>query len=115
MPASFEGYDAAFDMPLGGSQDIGPRTEAFADCFIAGNPEGVACGKNDHLRDVIAQEYRFYKSMGTKEVNIDSMDINLLDKYQSLVKGVLPVALRGSQMLGGVCRLQHHIPHPGHG
>ena len=38
MPASFEGYDAAFDMPLGGSQDTGPRTEAFADCFIAGNP-----------------------------------------------------------------------------
>ncbi len=72
----FEEYEAAFNRSLGDAPDIDSVTKAFADCFI-----------DDHqLRNVIAQGYQFYKSVGTRQVKIASMDVTPLDEYHSMAK-----------------------------
>jgi len=83
----FAGYEAAFNRSLGETPDVETIIRAFADCFIAANPKGVACGKNDEqLRTAIMQGYEFYKSIGTKSVKIVTLTVTSLDDYHSLAK-----------------------------
>ncbi|HWQ20308.1 MAG TPA: hypothetical protein VN455_11065 [Methanotrichaceae archaeon] len=83
----FAEYAAMFNRSLGEVPDIDAITGVFASCFIAADPNGVACGKNDdQLRAAIAQGYQFYKSIGTKSMKIVSLEETPLDDCHSMVK-----------------------------
>jgi hypothetical protein len=50
-------------------------------------PLEFLCGKNDDgFRNAIPQGYEFYRNIGTKSMNIDSVNISSLDEYHSMVK-----------------------------
>jgi hypothetical protein len=67
--------------------DIEATAKAFADCFIAANPNGVTCGKNDAgLRDPIPKGFEFYRSIGTKSMKIASLTTTILDECHAMVK-----------------------------
>ena len=49
--------------------DATETAEAFSDFFIAANPNGVACGKNDEKFQLkILHGYEFYRSIGTESI-----------------------------------------------
>ena len=57
--------------------DAKATAEAFSDCFIAANPRGVACGKNDEqFQSQILQGFEFYRSIGTKSMKISCLTYN---------------------------------------
>jgi len=83
----FKEYETRFNRALAGAINVEETANSFADCFIGANPFGVLCGKNDNqFRTVITQGYEFYKNIGTKSMNIDSVNISFLDEYHSLAK-----------------------------
>ena len=62
--------------------DVEATTSAFADCFIEASPLGVNCGKNDEdFRQAIPKGLEFYRSIGTKAMNIASLKVTPLDDY----------------------------------
>ena len=67
--------------------DVEATAAAFADCFIEASPLGVSCGKNDdELRAVIPKGYEFYRSIGTKSMNVLSLEATQLDEYHWMAK-----------------------------
>ena len=76
----FAQYEARVNRALGEMPEIDAKAtaEAFSDCFIAANPGGVNCGKNDEqFRSQILQGFEFYRSIGTKSMKISRPDSNL--------------------------------------
>jgi len=60
---------------------------SFEDCFIESSPAGVICGKNDgQFIEKIKAGFAFYRSIGSKGMEIVSKDIALLDDLHALVK-----------------------------
>ena len=58
------------------------RLRPFSDCFIAANPGGVICGKNDEqFRLQILQGFEFYRSIGTKSMTISGLTVTALDEF----------------------------------
>ena len=87
LTAFFEAYAARFNSSLSGEVDVEGTVYAFAGCFVEASPVGIACSKNDELfREAIPKGYEFYRSIGTKSMEILSMDINLLDDFHAMVK-----------------------------
>ena len=83
----FKGYEAGFNTALQGKPDTDRTAAAFADCFIAANPAGVTCGKNDDLfRKAIPAGYDFYKTIGIKTMQILSSSISVLDDFHAINK-----------------------------
>jgi hypothetical protein len=67
--------------------DVEAAASAFADSFIGASPKGVNCGKNDdELRAVIPKGYEFYRSIGTKRMDIDSLTLTQLDDFHTQAK-----------------------------
>ncbi|HZX73804.1 MAG TPA: hypothetical protein VFE57_05240 [Cyclobacteriaceae bacterium] len=61
--------------------------KSYADCFIGSSHVGVQCGKNDDkFFQEIQQRFDFYRSIGSKGMNIVSKEITLLDDFHALVK-----------------------------
>jgi hypothetical protein len=76
----FERYERLFNRSLGGEMDLDEVAALYASEFIAASPGGVTTGKNDHrLKQVMAQGYARYRSIGTKEMRIRNVRISPLD------------------------------------
>lgn len=85
----FSDYGARMNRALSGTPeiDVEATAGAFADCFIAASPRGVSCAKNDaELRAKIPQGYAFYRSIGTKSMNITGVEITPLDDLHAMAK-----------------------------
>lgn len=62
--------------------DAKATTEAFSDSFIAANPCGVICGKNDEqFRLHILQGLEFYRGIGTNSMTISGLTVTALDEF----------------------------------
>ncbi len=83
----FVEYEARTNRALDGEVDIEAIAEAFSDCFMGASPNGVMCSRNDEkLRAAISQGMEFYRSIGTKSMEITSISITSLDDYHSMVR-----------------------------
>ena len=83
----FKKYENRFNESLAGTIDVEETANSFTDCLIGANPFGVLCGKNDEqFRTALTQGSEFYKRIGTKSMNISSIEVSSLDKYHSMVK-----------------------------
>ncbi len=87
IEAFFARYEAAFNRALIETTDLDALSEAFADAFIAANPNGVACWRNDdNLLAIMKQGFEFYRSLGSKSARITSLCITRLDETHAVVK-----------------------------
>jgi hypothetical protein len=80
----FAAYAAGFNKALADTPeiDVEATAGAFADCFIAADPNGVSCGKNDEeFRTRIPMGFAFYRSIGTKSMKVASLAVTPLDDY----------------------------------
>jgi hypothetical protein len=85
----FAAYAARTNAALGDPPkvDVEASVNAFADCFVGTNPKGLACGKNDdEFRKVIPQGYALYRSIGTKRMDIGSLQLTPLDDFHTQAK-----------------------------
>lgn len=84
----FSGYAARFNQVLaGGDADIEATVESFASCFLLASPQGVACSTNDEqFAESVSKGYEFYKSIGTKSMDIISIEVTNLDKHHDMTK-----------------------------
>ena len=84
----FNQYSDIFNKSIKGDvADVERTAELYSDCFIAANPLGVNCGRNDEqLRDAIVKGYAFYKNIGITSMEIISKQITLLDDFHAMVK-----------------------------
>jgi hypothetical protein len=85
----FNDYESHFNKGIL-NQQLNVKDEiarSFENCFIESSPAGVICGKNDdQFVEKIKSGFAFYKSIGSKGMNIVSKDIALLDDLHALVK-----------------------------
>ena len=80
----FAQYETRVNNALGEKPviDAVATAEAFSDCFIAANPRGVNCGKNDEqFQSQILQGFEFYRSIGTKSMKISGLTMTVLDEF----------------------------------
>ena len=83
----FTAYEKRYADALAGSIDVEATAAVFADAFIEANPFGVQAGKNDEeLRKVIPEGMEFYRKIGTKSMEVDSVSITPLDPLHYLAK-----------------------------
>jgi hypothetical protein len=84
----FDAYAQRFNDALEGKGiDVEATVNAFAECFVEASPVGIVCGKNDEqFRDAIPKGFEFYRSIGTKSMQIESKEIAILDSFHSMVK-----------------------------
>lgn len=85
----FAEYEARFNRALGDNPEVDVETTAaaFADCFIAANPNGVFCGTNDEqFRAVIPSNNEFYRSIGTQSMKVAGLDVTPLDDLHAVAK-----------------------------
>ncbi len=85
----FAEYETTFDTALSETTtvDVEETARAFADCFMAANPNGVMCGKNDEqFRTVIPQGCEFYRNIGPKSMEISSLTVTVLDDCHAMAK-----------------------------
>jgi hypothetical protein len=67
--------------------DIEQTAKLYSDCFIAANPAGVNCGKNDEqFRVAMLKGYAFYRNIGITSMKIVSKEITSLDDIHTMVK-----------------------------
>lgn len=85
----FTAYESHFNNALSNEHaDVKEEiTRSFADCFVESSPLGVTCGKNNaQFQEKIWQGFDFYRSIGSRAMNIISKEINLLDDLHAMVK-----------------------------
>jgi hypothetical protein len=76
----FERYENCFNQALAGSSDMAEVARLYASDFIAASPAGVVAGKNDaQLKQVMAQGYARYRTLGTKAMRIRNVRLSALD------------------------------------
>ncbi len=87
IEAFFARYEAAFNRALIETTDLDALSESFADAFIAANPNGIACWRNDdNLLAIMKQGFEFYRSLGSKSARITALCITPLDETHVVVK-----------------------------
>lgn len=78
----FERYERVFNASLHGNVDMEDVAGLYASEFIAASPAGVMTGKNDEqLKQVMAQGYARYRTIGTKEMRIRGLRISPMDEH----------------------------------
>jgi hypothetical protein len=83
----FRNYAEAYNRSLGERVDDGAIRSKFAGCFVAAGPGGVACGKNDDsFRTALEGGYAFYKSIGTRGISVQRVDVTPIDALHHLAK-----------------------------
>ena len=61
---------------------MGEVAALYASEFIAASPAGVIAGKNDdQLKQVMAQGYARYRSIGTKDMRIRNVRLSSIDDH----------------------------------
>jgi hypothetical protein len=67
--------------------DVEGTAAAFADCFVAANPRGVACGQNDgRFRAAIPQGWEFYRRTGMTSMEIVLIQVTPLDEIHAMAR-----------------------------
>ncbi|MBT1687485.1 hypothetical protein [Dawidia soli] len=85
--AFFGEYEDRFNRGLSGKPDVEGTAAAFADSFIESSPAGVHAGKNgDEFRKAIPQGIEFYKSIGTRSMNVKKLDVTLIDDFHVMAR-----------------------------
>lgn len=84
----FVWYRDTFNNALQGtSSGIEQTAELYSDCFIAADPQGVNCGKNDEqFRNAMLTGYAFYRNIGITSMEIVSKEVTLLNDLHAMVK-----------------------------
>lgn len=85
----FAQYEARVNRALGDAPEVDAKAtaDAFSDSFIAANPGGVSCGKNDEqFLSQILQGFEFYRSIGTKSMKISRLTLAALDEFHVQAK-----------------------------
>lgn len=85
----FEAYARRFNNALADPpvEDIEGTANAFAKYFVEASPEGVNGGPNDHrFKAMLPQGNAFYRSIGTKSMAIESLDIQPIDAMHAMVR-----------------------------
>jgi hypothetical protein len=82
-------YEDNFNEAISGNES-GFKTnvkDSFADCFIESGPAGVLCAKNDEqFIEKIEQGLQFYKSIGSRSMQVVAKDVTRIDGLHALVK-----------------------------
>ncbi len=87
IEALFERVEAAYNRALIESTDLDAFSEVFAESFIAANPNGIACWRNDgNLLAVLKQGFEFYRALGAKSARITALSVTPLDDSHSVAK-----------------------------
>ncbi|MCC8938249.1 hypothetical protein CI1B_12110 [Bradyrhizobium ivorense] len=95
----FDAYERFFGRALAGEAAMGEAESFYAAEFIAASPNGVMTGKNDaRLRQVMAEGYARYRSIGTKAMQIRHLRISPIDEQHC----VTHVAWRASYTRKGL-------------
>jgi hypothetical protein len=85
----FHAYESRTNAALAPPYDteIDATVAAFTECFIAANPLGVSCGKNDGtFREAMVKGLEHYRAIGTKQMNIHGLVIADIDDSHALVR-----------------------------
>lgn len=81
----FARYESAFRRALAGEANADEVASLYASDFIAASPAGVMSGKNDRqFRQVMAQGYARYRSIGTREMRIRAIRVTPIDECHSV-------------------------------
>jgi hypothetical protein len=81
----FERYERVFNAALHGDVDMDDVAALYAAEFVAASPAGVMTGKNDEqLKQVMAQGYARYRTIGTKEMRIRGLRISPMDEHHCI-------------------------------
>jgi hypothetical protein len=81
----FADYAAGFNQALGPLPDIEAIAGRYADSFIGAGPQGVSVARNDDaFRETLRKGYDFYRSIGTKEMRVRSVDVLAIDDLHVL-------------------------------
>ena len=81
----FEGYAQGFNEALGPSPDIDAIASRYTGAFIGAGPQGVSVAHNDEaFKDTLRKGYDFYRSIGTKEMRVRSIDVVPIDDLHAL-------------------------------
>jgi hypothetical protein len=60
---------------------------AFADCFIESSPNGIITGNNnEEFRRQIPKGFEYYRSLETKSMQVQKLDITIIDELHSMAK-----------------------------
>lgn len=77
----FERYESFFERSLAGDMNQEEVASLYASDFIAASPAGVTTGKNDdHLVEVMAEGYAYYRQIGTTGMRIRNVRISPIDE-----------------------------------
>ena len=83
----FGDYAHRFNDGLKCDVDVEATAAAFASCFIEASTRGVICANNDdQFRAMIPRGNDFYRSIGTKSMNVRATEISPLDDHHDMVK-----------------------------
>lgn len=84
----FSDYEKHFNDAMTGEGNVDQNiSNAFAECFVESSPAGIMCGKNDEgFAAKINDGFEFYKSIGSKAMNIISKEVTLLDDVHAMAK-----------------------------
>lgn len=85
----FEAYAKRVNDALGEEPtiDVEGVRDSFADYFVESSPVGVHGGKNGALfKAMIPRGYKHYRRIGTKSMEIASLDLTSLDDYHWMAK-----------------------------
>lgn len=83
----FAGYVDAYNRSLGDSVDHEAIRSHFSPSFIAAGPEGVMTGENDEsFSQALDKGYAFYKSIGTRQMNVTGVQITDIDESHYMAK-----------------------------
>jgi hypothetical protein len=83
----FAAYEKRFNDAIRGELDVEGTANAFAQFFVEASPVGIQGGYNDmEFKKKIPQGMEFYKSIGTRNMEITSEAITPLDDYHYMAK-----------------------------
>ena len=81
----FDEYAAGFNQALGPSPDLDAVASRYTDSFIGAGPKGVSVARNDDaFKETLRKGYDFYRSIGTKEMRVRSVDVVAIDDRHAL-------------------------------
>jgi hypothetical protein len=81
----FADYAEGFNQALGPSPDLDAIAARYTESFIAAGPQGVAVARNDEaFKETLRKGYEFYRSIGTKEMRVRSVDVHPIDDLHAL-------------------------------
>jgi hypothetical protein len=78
----FERYERLFNQALAGDVDLDQVASLYASEFIGAAPAGIRAGRNDdRFRQVMAEGYAQYRTIGTKAMRIRNVRLSPIDEH----------------------------------